>query len=88
MYKINFISGQYNNNKNPFHFYSGSFVTTYNIFYQALSSSTQFNTELWNAFAEACLIYFSTFLEYSKSWKDLSKLDKILKEFTNFSIVS
>lgn len=88
MYKINFISGQYNNNKNPFHFYSGSFVTTYNIFYQALSSSTQFNTELWNAFAEACLIYFSTFLEYSKSWKDLSKPDKILKEFTNFSIVS
>ena len=79
MAKINFIPGQDNNNKNPFHFYNGSFVNTYNAFAQALSSSTQFNTELWNAFAEAVPIYFSTISEYNKSWKDLSELDKILR---------
>jgi len=79
MAKINFSPGQYNNNKNTFHFYNGSFVNTYNAFAEALSSSTQFNTELWNAFAEAVPIYFSTISEYNKSWKDLSELDKILR---------
>jgi len=59
-------------------------VNTYNIFYQPLSSSTQFNTQLWNAFAEVCPIYFRTLPEYNKSYKDLYEIDKILKEFTNF----
>jgi len=79
MSKFNFNSGQYNNNKNPFHFYNSSFVNTYNAFAQVLLSSTQFNTKLWNAFAEAVPIYFSTISEYNKSWKDLSELDKILR---------
>ena len=65
MAKINFSPGQYNNNKSTFHFYNGSFVNTYNAFAEALSSSTQFNTELWNAFAEA--VHWGTPSVYDKS---------------------
>jgi polyhydroxyalkanoate synthase subunit PhaC len=71
--------GQYNYNESTFHFYNGSFVNIYDAFAQVLSSSTQFNTELWNAFAEAVPIYFSTISEYNKSWKDLPELDKLLR---------
>jgi polyhydroxyalkanoate synthase subunit PhaC len=51
----------------------------YNIFAKALSSSSQFNTELFNAFAEAYRMYLSTISEYNKSWKDFAELDKILR---------
>ena len=43
-----------------------------NVFARALSNSTQFNTELSNAFAEAYPIYLNTISEYNKSWKNLS----------------
>src|SRR5947209_5303824 len=79
MAKINFSPGQYNNNKSTFHFYNCSFVNTYNDFVLALSILNQFYTELWNAFSEDVPIYFSTISEYNKSWKDLSELDKILR---------
>ena len=42
-------------------------------------SSTRFNIELENAFAEAYPIYLNTISEYNKSWKDLSDLDNILR---------
>ena len=51
----------------------------YNAFGRALSSSTQFNTELFNAFAQVYSIYLSTISEYNKSWKDLPELDKTLR---------
>jgi polyhydroxyalkanoate synthase len=46
---------------------------------EALSSSTQFNVELWNAFAETYPLYLGTITEYNKSWKDLTRLDAILR---------
>ena len=54
----------------------------YNIsdaFAEVLSSSTRFNIELWNAFAETYPIYLSTVSEYEKSWKDLTELDTVLR---------
>ena len=79
MAKKNSSSGQYNKDKSSSHFYNSSFANTYNAFARVLSSSMQFNTELWNAFAEAYPIYFSTISEYNKSWKNLPELDKILR---------
>jgi class III poly(R)-hydroxyalkanoic acid synthase PhaC subunit len=55
--------------------------TKYNItdvFGEVLSSYTQFNLELWNAFTEAYPIWLGTASEYNKSWKNLSELDKVL----------
>ena len=54
-------------------------VNMYNVFFRALSNSTQFNLKLYNAFAQAYPIYLGTIYEYKKSWKDLSELDKILR---------
>jgi polyhydroxyalkanoate synthase subunit PhaC len=51
----------------------------YDIFRKAISNSSQFNLDLYSAFSEAYSKYFSTILEYNKSWKDLSELEKILK---------
>jgi polyhydroxyalkanoate synthase len=80
MAKTNTSSDQYDNkNKSIFPFYDRFFVNMYNAFGRALSSSTQFNTELFNAFAEVYSIYLSTISEYSRSWKDLPELDRTLR---------
>jgi hypothetical protein len=81
MDKNNTSSDQHDKNKNKsvFPSYDRFFVNMYNAFGRALSSSTQFNTELFNAFAEAYSIYLSTISEYSRSWKDLPGLDKTLR---------
>jgi hypothetical protein len=80
MAKTNTSSDQYDNkNKSVFPFYDRFFVNMYNAFGRALSSSTQFNTELFNAFAEVYSIYLSTISEYSRSWKDLPELDRTLR---------
>ena len=51
-----------------------------NVFFRALfGTSTQFNLNLCNAFAQAYPIYLGTIYEYKKSWKDLSELDRILR---------
>src|ERR671931_1642372 len=79
MAKTNLSSEQYNKNKSIFYFNNNSFVNTFDVFVRALTSSMQFNTELYRAFAEAYPIYFNAVSEYNKSWKDLSELDKILR---------
>ena len=81
MDKTNTSSDQHDKNKNKsvFPSYDRFFVNMYNAFGRALSSSTQFNTELFNAFAEAYSIYLSTISEYSRSRKDLPGLDKTLR---------
>jgi polyhydroxyalkanoate synthase subunit PhaC len=79
MAKTNFSSEGYdNNNKSIFSLYNFT-IDMSNAFARALSSSMQFNTELWNAFAKAYPIYPDTISEHNKSWKDLSELDKILR---------
>jgi polyhydroxyalkanoate synthase subunit PhaC len=74
-----------NNNKHIiFPFYDNSFfMNMHNAFNTALSSSTQFNTELYNVFAEAYLIYLNTISEYDRSWKDFMELDKTLRSRFN-----
>ena len=79
MAKTNLSSEQYNKNKSIFYFNNNSFVNTFDIFVRALTSSMQFNTELYRVFGEAYPIYLNTISEYSVSWKDLSELDKILR---------
>jgi polyhydroxyalkanoate synthase subunit PhaC len=81
MDKTNTSSDQHDKNKNKsvFPSYDRFFVNMYNAFGRALSSSTQFNTELFNAFAEAYSIYLGTISENSRSWKDLPGLDKTLR---------
>ncbi len=80
MAKSNFTSDKYDNNKSIFPLYDGFFMTNMSdVFLRALSSSTQFNIELSNAFVNAYPIYLNTISEYDKSWKDLSELDKILR---------
>jgi hypothetical protein len=51
----------------------------YDVFGRALLSSIQFNTELFNAFAEAYKMYLSTIFEYNRSWNDFTELDKTLR---------
>jgi poly[(R)-3-hydroxyalkanoate] polymerase subunit PhaC len=81
MTKSNSGSAQFHNNKNIFSLYDKSLAINMSYFIaRLLSSSMQFNTELWNAFAEAYPIYFSTISEYNKSWKNLPELDKILRD--------
>ena len=75
---------QYSRNNNKKHIvfplYDNSFfMNMYNAFNAALINSTQFNTELYNAFAEAYLIYLSTISEYDRSWKDFAELEKTLR---------
>jgi polyhydroxyalkanoate synthase len=78
--KTNASPNQYDNKDNSiFPFYDLFFVNMYNAFGRALSSSTQFNTELFNAFAQVYSIYLSTISEYNQSWKDLPELDKTLR---------
>jgi polyhydroxyalkanoate synthase subunit PhaC len=70
-------SDQYNNL--AFSFYADSFIDISNAFARALSKTTQFNIILSNAFANAYPIYLNAISEYNKSWKDLSELDKTLR---------
>jgi hypothetical protein len=80
MDKTNSSSDQYNKNKQGiFSFYDVFFINMYNALPKALSSSTQFNIELFNAFAEAYRMYLSTISEYNRSWKGFAELDKILR---------
>jgi polyhydroxyalkanoate synthase len=75
-------SDQYNNNnknESNIHFYESPLINMYNVFFRALSYSTQFNLNLCNAFVQAYPIYLGTIYEYKKSWKDLSELDKLLR---------
>ncbi len=75
-------SDQYNNNnknENNLPFSESSLINTSNVFFRALSSSKQFNLNLCNAFSQAYPIYLGTIYEYKKSWKDLSELDKLLR---------
>ena len=81
MVKIdNSNTDQYSKKHSVFPFYDNSFfMNMYNAFNAALINSAQFNTELYNAFAEAYLIYLSTISEYDRSWKDFAELDKTLR---------
>src|SRR5919198_3666463 len=78
MDKTNSSLDQYNK-QGIFSFYDIFFINMYNIFGKALSSSTQFNTELFNAFAQAYRIYLSTISEYNRSCNDFAELDKTLR---------
>jgi hypothetical protein len=78
MDKTNSSSDQYNK-QGIFSFYDIFFINMYNTFGNALLSSIQFNTELFNAFAQAYRMYLSTIFEYNRSWKDFAELDKILR---------
>jgi hypothetical protein len=49
-----------------------------NVFSRALSNSRQFNTELFNIFAEAYSMYLGTISKYNRSWKDLAELEYLL----------
>jgi hypothetical protein len=71
-----------NNNKKRtiFPSYDNSFFMNMSkAFKTALINSTQFNTELYNAFTEAYLIYLNTISEYDRPWKDFAELDKTLR---------
>jgi polyhydroxyalkanoate synthase subunit PhaC len=71
-----------NNNKKRIIFpsYDNSFFMNMSkAFKTALINSTQFNTELYNAFTEAYLIYLNTISEYDRPWKDFAELDKTLR---------
>ena len=46
---------------------------------RAYSSSLQFNTKLFNFFAEAYLTYLDTLSEYNRTWKNLPELDSMLR---------
>jgi polyhydroxyalkanoate synthase subunit PhaC len=75
----NLSSDHYNKNSSSFYHYDNSFVNSFRLFVQALSSSMQFNTELCKAFAEAYTMYFSEISKYNKSWHDPFELDKLLR---------
>ncbi len=80
MDKKNSDSDQYNNkNKRNPPFYESPLINMSNVFFRALSYSTQFSLNLSNAFTQAYPIYLNTIYEYKKSWKDLSELDKLLR---------
>jgi polyhydroxyalkanoate synthase len=66
-------------NRSIFPFYDRFFINMSNAFSRALLNSTQFNTELFNTFAEAYSMYLGTISEYNRSWKDLAELEKILR---------
>ena len=71
-----------NNNKKRIIFLSydnSFFMNISKAFKTAIISSTQFNTELYNAFTEAYLIYLNTISEYDRPWKDFAELDKTLR---------
>ena len=70
-------SDQYN--KSIFSSYADSFIGTSKALARALFDSAQFNIMLSNAFAQSYPIYINTISEYNRSWKDLSELDKILR---------
>src|SRR5947207_1630563 len=77
----NFTRDQYNKNynkKSTFSFYNSALNASTNAFIRAFSSSIQFGTELYNAFAEFYLVYLDTIYEYNRSWKDLAELDKLV----------
>src|ERR671931_12860 len=65
----------------PFYYNNEFFIneTLSNVFGEVISNSTQFNTELFSAFAKAYFMYLSTLSEYNTSWKELPQLDKILR---------
>jgi polyhydroxyalkanoate synthase subunit PhaC len=65
----------------PFYYNNEFFIneTLSNVFGEVISNSTQFNTELFSAFAKAYFMYLSTLSEYNRSWKELPQLDKILR---------
>jgi polyhydroxyalkanoate synthase subunit PhaC len=65
--------------QSSFPFYDNTFVDVSNAFARALSNTNRFNITLCDAFADSFSIYFNTISEYNKSWKDLSELDKILR---------
>jgi polyhydroxyalkanoate synthase subunit PhaC len=80
MDKTNSSSDQYNKNKQGiFSFYDIFFINMYNTFGNALLSSIQFNTELFNAFAQAYRTYLNTISGYNRSWKYFAELDKTLR---------
>ena len=51
--------------------YLSSFSDICNAFTRSLSSSSQFNLRLFNAFAESYLVYLDTVSEYGKSWSNI-----------------
>ena len=63
--KTNSGLGPYNKNDKGTSVFMMTLINTSNAFVRALLSSTQFNTELYNAFAEFYLVYFNTISEYN-----------------------
>jgi polyhydroxyalkanoate synthase subunit PhaC len=60
-------------------FYERFFIDTLNAYASLFPSFTEFNRELLSAFAEFWRMYLNTISEYNKSWKDLSQLDKTIR---------
>src|SRR6185437_7694588 len=72
---------QYSNNVSglfPFYYYN-SIMNGFDALTRAFSSSLQFNTKLFNFFAEAYLTYLDTLSEYNRTWKNLPELDSTLR---------
>ena len=72
---------QYNNNVSglfPFYYYN-SIMNGFDVLTRAFSSSLQFNTKLFNFFAEAYLTYLDTLSEFNRTWKNLPELDSTLR---------
>jgi polyhydroxyalkanoate synthase len=65
--------------KNIFSLYHASFIDMFETLARAISISARFNIVLSNAFSQSYPINLNTISEYNKSWKDLSELDKILR---------
>jgi polyhydroxyalkanoate synthase len=70
---------KYANNASPFPYYYTSFIAGCDTFTRVFSSSLQFNTKMFNIFAEAYSIYLDTISGHNRSWKDLPELDKTLR---------
>lgn len=71
-------SDQYKNGSSV---YFNSFSNIHNAFTQMLPSSARFDLKLYNAFAEAYLVYPNTVSEYGKSWSNIYELKSFKVEF-------
>jgi polyhydroxyalkanoate synthase subunit PhaC len=65
--------------ESTFPFYYSSLIDISDTFSRTLLNTTQFNIILSKAFVDAYPIYINTISEYTKSWKNLSELDQILR---------
>ena len=69
---------KYSNNTDDFPFYNASLIYNYDVLARAFSSSFQFNTNIFNIFAETYSIYLDAISELDGSGKD-QRADKTLR---------